>query len=224
MPRIVDLSVTIQAGHFRWPTQQTLDKSFEEGAFVQATRINVSCHAFTHMDAPRHFDPKGYSTDSLRLEQTIGPAAVVDVSSVGPNAPIQEKHVAEAGGHIQKGDIVLLRAGWDKHESIEKPEFWTRAPWVEEDAAEWLFSRGIKAIGYDFPQDYCIRNLVLGDRKPAPEENITHEILLKRGVIMMEYLCNMTSIKGMRCDVFGLPIKVPNADGAPARIIAIEED
>ena len=81
MPRIVDLSTPIRAGHFRWPTQQTLDKSFQEGSFVQATRINVSCHAFTHMDAPLHFDPNGYSTDNLKLEQTIGPAAVVDVSS-----------------------------------------------------------------------------------------------------------------------------------------------
>ena len=224
MPRIIDLSTPIRAGHFRWPAEQTLDKSFEDGATAQATRINLSCHAFTHMDAPRHFDPAGYTTDGLKLEQTIGPASVVDVSAVGPNAPIHEEHVAAAGGHVREGDIVLLRAGWDAHESIETPEFWTRSPWVEEDAAEWLYSRGIKAIGYDFPQDYCIRHLVLGDRTPAPEENVTHQILLKRGVIMMEYLCNMTAIRGERCQVYALPLKVPDADGAPSRIIAIEDD
>lgn len=224
MTRIIDLSTPIRAGHFRWPTEQTLDKSFEEGSFAQATRINVSCHAFTHMDAPRHFDPDGYTTDGLKLEQTIGPAAVVDVSAVGRNGAIREEHVAAAGGHVREGDIVLLRAGWDLHADIETPEFWTEAPWVEPDAAEWLYGRGIKAIGYDFPQDYCIRHLVLGDRTPEPEENVTHQILLKRGVIMMEYLCNMTAIQGDRCEVYALPIKVPNADGAPSRIIAIEED
>jgi len=223
MARIVDLSTPIRAGHFRWPTEQSLAKSFEAGDIVQATKISVSCHAFTHMDAPKHFDPDGYTTDSLKLEQTIGPAAVVDVSHVGPNAPIHEADVAKAGGHIQKDDIVLLRTGWDLHESIETPEFWTRSPWVEADAAEWLYGRGIKAIGYDFPQDYCIRNFVLGDREPAPEENVTHQILLKRGVIMMEYLCNMTAIQGARCTVYALPLKVPNADGAPSRIIAIED-
>ncbi len=224
MPRIIDLSTPIRAGHFRWPTEQTLSKSFARGDFAQATRISVSCHAFTHMDAPRHFDPEGYTTDSLKLEQTIGPAAVVDISGVGANAPIREADVAAAGAHIREGDIVLLRARWDLQESIETPEFWTRAPWVEADAAEWLYGRGIKAIGYDFPQDYCIRNLVLGDRTPAVEENVTHMILLKRGVIMMEYLCNMSAIQGARCMVYALPLKVPDADGAPSRIIAIEED
>lgn len=224
MPRIIDLSTPIRAGHFRWPTEQTLAKSFERGDTAQATRIAVSCHAFTHMDAPRHYDPEGYTTDSLKLEQTIGPAAVVDVQAVGPNAPIRAADVERAGGHVRKGDIVLLRAGWDRHADIETPEFWTRSPWVEPDAAEWLFGRGIKAIGYDFPQDKCIRNLVLGDREPAPEEAVTHQILLKRGVIMMEYLCNMTAIRGERCEVYALPLKVPDADGAPARIIAIEED
>jgi len=224
MGRIIDLSTPIRAGHFRWPTEQTLSKSFAAGDTAQATRISVSCHAFTHMDAPRHFDPEGYTTDTLTLEQTIGPAAVVDVQAVGPNAAIRAEHVEAAGGHVREGDIVLLRAGWDLHESIETPEFWTRAPWVEPDAAEWLYGRGIKAIGYDFPQDYCIRNLVLGDRMPEPEENVTHQILLKRGVIMMEYLCNMTAIRGERCQVYALPLKVPDADGAPSRIIAIEED
>lgn len=224
MARIVDLSTPIRAGHFRWRTEQTLDKSFAEGSFAQATRLNLSCHAFTHMDAPRHFDPDGYTTDGLKLEQTIGPAAVVDVSAVGRNAAIREAHVAAAGAHVREGDIVLLRTGWDLQADIETPEFWTEAPWVEPDAAEWLYGRGIKAIGYDFPQDYCIRHLVLGDRTPEPEENVTHQILLKRGVIMMEYLCNMSAIQGDRCQVYALPIKVPNADGAPSRIIAIEED
>ncbi len=224
MPRIIDLSTPVRAGHFRWPTEQTLDKSFQRGDFVQATRINVSCHAFTHMDAPRHFDSEGYTTSEMRLEQTIGPAAVVDVSAVGRNAPIREAHVKAAGGHVRPDDIVLLRTGWDLHADIATPEFWTESPWVEPDAAEWLHAQGIKAIGYDFPQDYCIRNMVLGDRKPAPEENVTHQILLKRGVIMMEYLCNMTAIRGDRCQVYALPIKIPDADGAPSRIIAIEED
>ncbi len=224
MPRIVDLSTPVRHGHFRWRTGQTLDRRFEDGATAQVTRLDLSCHAFTHMDAPRHFDPEGYTTSEMTLEQTVGPAAVVDVSAVGPNAPIREADVAAAGGHVRAGDIVLLRTGWDSHESIETPEFWTRSPWVEADAAEWLYGRKIKAIGYDFPQDKCIRNLVLGDRTPEPEENVTHQILLKRGVVMMEYLCNMTAIRGARCEVFALPIKVPNADGAPARIIAVEED
>ncbi len=90
-------------------------------------------------------------------------------------------------------------------------------------ACEWLLARDIKAIGYDFPQDRPIRGLLTGD-PPAPiEEFVTHDVLLRNGVVMVEYLCNLSAIAGPRTRVFALPRKVPNADGAPARVVAWED-
>jgi kynurenine formamidase len=39
---------------------------------------------------------------------------------------------------------------------------------------------------------------------------------------MFEYLCNMMAIAGDRTFFVGLPLKVPDSDGAPMRAIAIE--
>jgi kynurenine formamidase len=39
---------------------------------------------------------------------------------------------------------------------------------------------------------------------------------------MFEYLCNTAEIASNRVDFYGLPMKLPHADGAPARVIAIE--
>ena len=75
---------------------------------------------------------------------------------------------------LSEGDIVLLRTGWDTVESVKTPEFWTNAPYMTEEASRWFLQRSIKAIAFDFPQDYCIRHYVLGDRKPALDENTTH--------------------------------------------------
>lgn len=221
--RIIDLSTPVEVGHFRWPVERRKLRSHAAGDVAEVTWTGWAVHGFTHMDAPRHFAPGGATTDDIALEGVIGEAAVVDVSAVGADAPVTEAVVAAAGGHVRAGDIVLLRAGWDRVASIRTPEFWTRAPYVTEDAARWLLSRGIKAIGYDFPQDYCIRHLVTGERTPAREENVTHLVLLLNGVVMFEYLCNLHAITAPRVEFIGLPLKIPDCDGAPARAIALEE-
>ena len=48
----------------------------------------------------------------------------------------------------------------------ETPEFWTEAPYMSRDAAEWLLERAPRAVAFDFPQDYTIRLLLQG-RGPA---------------------------------------------------------
>jgi kynurenine formamidase len=55
-------------------------------------------------------------------------------------------------------------------------------------------------------------------------EHVTHFHLLKQGVIMFEYLCNTGALVEPRSFVVALPVKVPESDGAPARVIVIEGD
>jgi len=221
MLRYIDLSTPITTEHFRWKVDRRLEKTHEEH-HVQATWAGWIVHGFTHMDSPRHFVPDGFTTDGISLDGIIGEAAVVDVRQAGANAPVTEALVREAGGHVREGDVVLLRAGWDRVESIDTPAFWLNAPWVTPEAAEWLLSRKIKAIAYDFPQDHCIRNFLTGQPRGTTEEHVTHHILLRNGVIMFEYLCNMMAIPGPRTFFVGLPLKLPDSDGAPVRAIAIE--
>jgi kynurenine formamidase len=83
--------------------------------------------------------------------------------------------------------------------------------------------RGIKAIGFDFPQDYPIRDLLRQHTAPITEF-VSHDVLLRAGVVMIEYLCNMQSLTRARTEIYALPLKIPDADGAPARVIAVESD
>lgn len=223
MPRVIDLSTPIVTGHFRWPVERRLHKNHPADG-VQATWAGWIVHGFTHMDSPRHFVADGFTTDAIDLERVTGEAAVVDVSEVGAEAPVTEEVIAKAGAHVREGDIVLLRTGWDRQRSIATPEFWADAPWVTREAAEWLRARRIKAIGYDFPQDYCIRNFLTGKPRGSVEDHVTHDVLLRNGVIMFEYLCNLTAIPGERTFFMGLPLKLPDSDGAPARVVAVEWD
>jgi arylformamidase len=222
--RIIDLTTPIDAEHFRWKVDRELVASHAAGDVFEITRLGWVVHGFTHLDSARHFSPDGFTTDDISLDTVMGDAAVVDISSIEPDTAVTEAMVKAAGAHIREGDIVLLRSGWDTVASINTPEFWTRAPYMTEEASQWLLERKIKAIAFDFPQDYCIRDLVTGTRKPALEENTTHVVLLLNGVVMLEYLCNMMSLTRERVHFIGLPLKVPHCDGAPVRAIALEDD
>ncbi len=223
MCRHIDLSTPVIENHFRWPVERKLLKSHEAGDHMQATWAGWIVHGFTHMDSPRHFVADGFTTDHITLDMTCGPGALVDVSAVGPNQPVTVDIIAAAGAHVQEGDFVLLQNAWDLKADISTPEFWANAPYMTREASIWLRERGIKAIGYDFPQDYCIRNFLTGDGPASAEEHVTHWELLRHGVIMFEYLCNMHALQTPRPEVIGLPVKLPTSDGAPARVIAIEE-
>lgn len=219
--RIVDLSTPIVENHFRWPVDRRMLRNHAENK-VQSTWAGWIAHCFTHMDSPRHVLADGFTTDAISPDMMVGAAAVVDVSGVGDEAPVTAEMVAAAAGHVKPGDIVLLRARWDERESIDTEDFWRKAPYVTTEAAAWLRDARIKAIAFDFPQDYCIRGFLTQAPRPPLPEHPTHYHLLANGIIMFEYLCNMGAIEGDRTFFVGLPLKLPDSDGAPARAIAIE--
>ena len=218
MRRIIDLTYPIE-DHFRWKVERSLAASFDEGAQFQVTRFGLAVHGFTHVDAPRHMLPDGWTTSKFRLESLVGDAAVVDLSKVRPNAAITASALAQAD--IRPGDIVLLATSWDRRHALSSPAFWTEAPYLTRDACEWLLERRPSAVGFDFPQDEPIRNLLSGQTAPI-EEFVSHDVLLRNGIPLIEYLRNLGAISLPRPEVCALPMNLPDADGAPARVIAVE--
>ena len=85
--RIIDLSFTIRP-HFRWLVSRQLRSSHDSGATFQSSVLTVSCHAYTHVDAPVHFLPGDRDITAMPVDQWIGPAAVVDLTHLGENGEV----------------------------------------------------------------------------------------------------------------------------------------
>ncbi|WP_108662412.1 cyclase family protein [Acuticoccus kandeliae] len=221
--RLIDLSTPIRTDHFRWGVTRKQVRSHGNGSYLQVTWLGWPIHGFTHMDTPRHFDANGKTTDDVSIDTTWGPAVVVDLSAIKPDEPVTADMLEKTGADIRPGDIILLKSAWDTKASLDTPEFWSTAPYMTTEACRWLFAKSPKGVAYDFPQDHCIRDMVSGDREPAFEENVTHIELLLKGVTMFEYLCNMSEITKERVEFFGLPLKIPDSDGAPIRAVAVED-
>src|SRR6266850_1726508 len=194
--RIVDLSFPIRP-HFRWKVEPTLRTSHARGDNFQSTVLTVSCHAYTHVDAPVHFLPGDRDIAAMPVDQWMGPAAVVDLSHLGDNGEVSAAELERHAGHVQAGDIVLLRS-------------------------DWLVARRVKAVGYDYPPDYTVRTPMFSPSTKVPrEECTTHYVFFPAGITVIEYLTNLDQIGVPRCRFLALPLKIEGADGSPVRAIAL---
>ena len=217
---IIDLSMPIGPGHLRWPIEQGRKGDFAKGDLFEATWLRTSCHGFTHVDAPRHMVPGGPTLDALDLSRVVGPAAVIDLSDVAPEEEIGAARLAERAGHLRAGEIALFRSCWDEQRDWRTAGFWRDAPYLSREACEWLLARGITAAAFDFPQDWTIRLLLDGEVRPIAE-HVSHDVLLRNGVTLIEYLVGTRAVTGDRTFLCAAPIRLTDADGAPARVIAL---
>jgi kynurenine formamidase len=176
---VIDLSYPFDSSTVYWPTAGTfqLDKDFEgvteQGFYYSAYKYSAAEHGGTHIDAPVHFAQGRYSVDQIPLEQLMGPAVLVDVTTQAEGSRDYRVTVADfqnwekRNGRLPARGIVLLRTGFGKYypdrvrymgtdergpAAVAKLHF----PGLHPDAARWLVAnRTIKAIGLDTPSiDY----------------------------------------------------------------------
>ncbi|MDF3904362.1 cyclase family protein [Paracoccus sp. AS002] len=218
--RIVDLSMPVRE-HFRWQPQISVKGDKSAGDQFRVTRLSTTCHGFTHVDAQAHFIAGAPTIEATPLEQVVGPARVFDLSDVGPDEEITPARLAAADPGGAEGDILLLATQWDLKRDAGTRAFWTEAPWLNRAAAEWIAALRPRALAVDFPQDYPIRLLLDGIAVPDAE-HVTHDVLLRQGVTLIEYIANTAALSASRVLLSAAPLKIENADGAPARAYAIE--
>ncbi len=218
--RVIDLSFPIRR-HFRWKVSAEVRGSHDRGDVFQSTTVTLPCHAYTHVDAPAHFLPGARHIAQIPVDQWIGDAAVVDLTHLRENGAVTARDLDERATHVRGGDIVLLRTDWPLRVSVDSERFWSHAPYTDASACHWLVRRRVKAVGYDYPPDYCIRDMILNPEKPlAREDSTTHFILFPAGVMVIEYLTNLHEIGKPRCRFAALPLAIDGADGSPVRAVA----
>ena len=218
--RIIDLSMPI-APHFRWQTEIPIKGDIKTGDQFRVSRFHGPCHGFSHVDAQAHILADAPTIESTPLDVVVGTARVLDLRDVQPNEEIGPERLAKADPGGPEGDILILSAGWDRHRDYRAREFWLDAPFINRAGAQWLADRKPRALAFDFPQDYPIRLLLDGITVPF-DQHVTHDICLRQGVTLIEYLVGTAEIREKRVFFSAAPLKIPGADGAPSRIYAIE--
>jgi kynurenine formamidase len=217
MSKYIDLTVPFD-GKFRFKIDFRKDRTFEKDG-RQSSAYSISAHAYTHLDAPLHMIAGGKSIDAFPVDYFIGDAAILDIPK-GKSEPITAEDMEKAGAHAKDGDIVLIKTGW-LEKMWGKDEF-VDSPYLTDDAAHWLVNLKARIAGYDFVEDYIVRDFT---RKGfAKTEDFTvHLILLRNEILNLEYVNNLSKVTKPRVKLIALPIMLKDCDGAPCRLVAVEE-
>lgn len=173
------------------------------------TRITLSTHQGTHLDAPFHFFYEGETVDKISLYKCIVRAIKVDLTYKKPKEAIYIEDIIKYEPFVNKGIGLLLHTGWDK--LYPKKEFFSDFPYVSEELAKWLVEKKVGLIGLDFP---CPN---------ITDWKIIHEMLLGNSVLIVEGLVNMEELGEGEFTFFALPLKIMGRDGSPVRAIAIKD-
>lgn len=226
MRRIVDLTVPIQE-HWRYGFHVTPVKTHANHDPWQCAAYNLESHWYTHIDAPLHFDPNGKTLDDYPVEDwAVSECLVLDFSDCGDDAAITGEMLEAANAPYKDRhfDTLLIRTDRARKSDWNSTAYWDNAPYLTEDAGIWLKNYAPKVVGYDFPQDYSIRQLRTakpGEVFPQP----VHEHVLKQGeILQIEYLTNLWEIGTDICQLIALPLKTQHADGSQIRVIAVVDD
>ena len=126
------------------------DKDLDLDYGVMVSKISMPTHGGTNIDAPRHFISGGIGVDELPLSKLVGECFILDIDCKEGEI-IQHDDVKKYENDINAGDMVLIRTGWTE-KYFGKPNYLTGIPGVSEEVADFLVSKGVKAVAHDcFP-------------------------------------------------------------------------
>ena len=203
--RWIDVTLPLADGLPAWPGDPPFRRTpvctvEADGAGV--SRIEMSSHSGTHVDAPRHFFADGRPVDALDPEQLMGPCLVVEAHA--PDGRIGRALLEGRG--IEGCTRVLVRSRDPKKCAplVAGPG----TGHLDGGAATWLVAQGVRLVAIDS------LSIDAFDSHDYP----AHRALLGAGVIVIEGL-DLTATPPGAYDLVALPLRLAGADGAPARVL-----
>lgn len=207
--RLFDVTFPMRPGMPTWDGEpglliRPIKQIGVEGEPAAVSLISFGSHCGTHIDAPAHFVPGGAGVDQLPLNALIGPCRVAAVvPSAHGRALIEPADLDPAALGVER--LLLKTPGG---QFWADPAFRRDFVSLSGEAAAWLVRQGARLVGIDY------LSVDPYDADPC----IAHLTLLGAGVVVLEGL-DLRAVPPGGYDLFALPLRLTDADGAPARVV-----
>jgi arylformamidase len=203
----IDISVPLQDGLpiFEGDPSFHIERAFSiaGGASYNVSRVEMGVHSGTHLDAPLHATDGAPGSDEIPLDAGIGPAWVVDATSL---TGVAIGAVDLAALEIPDGETRLLFKTRNS-KLWGRPGFQASFIGLDESAGAELAARGVRFVAIDY--------LSIG---PFGNAVGTHHALLGAGIAILEG-ADLRDVDPGPVELLCLPIRLIGSDGVPARAL-----
>lgn len=197
---IIDITRPLSDALPGYPGDTPLRITQRDAGLYLVSELCMSSHSGTHIDAPVHYLKTGLTIDTLPLSHLVGPCRVLDVSHAGPH--IDVSHLRGKCNGVKR---ILLKTNYSGVNAFQEDY-----PSLIMSAAQYLTSEGILCIGID---SYSIEKFNC--------DGSVHRELLKHGCLIIELL-DLSGVPEGDYTLVALPLRLQGIDGAPARVIIID--
>ena len=218
--RVIDLGHAIQATDPTWDGapayQRNVVATIEKDGYTGG-KITIEEHFGTHVDAPAHFAPGGWTVDRIPVERLYRPGLRIDVSKQAAANPdyrvtaVDIQQFEKSSGRIPEGAVVFIATGWDRYwpdraRYMNEKNGVKHFPGLSAEATTLLArDRRVAGIGIDTPSiDY------------GPSTGFeAHHVSMKLSVYHIENAAHLLDLPASGFQVVVAPINIAGGSGGP---------
>lgn len=204
--KIIDISVELSNKTVIYPGTPEIEikslKSPTTGS--QLSKITLSSHVGTHLDAPRHVLQKGKTIDQLNFSAFIGSCRVVDCSKSKGSISLDDVKKIKS----KKRERLLFKTSNSKR-GLKK--FYKDFIFLSPEAAKYLAENKVSLVGID---SFSIKQKGSKDNRP-------HTELLSKDIPILEGI-DLSRVSAGTYYLICLPLKFVGIDGSPCRAVLLK--
>lgn len=205
MATIIDITRPLGAATPTWPGDAPFELAWTSPpgtGSASVSRLSLSPHLGTHLDAPLHLEAGGADAASVDLGACIGACLVV---RVGRREGAIEPDELPAGWSTAER-LLLATAAWPAATPL--PE---RFPAPSPSLAAALIASGVRLVGIDTPSI----------DPPEAEDLPAHRALLAAGVVVVEGL-DLAGVEPGRYTLMAAPLRLVGVEASPVRAVLLD--
>jgi arylformamidase len=169
------------------------------------TAIAMNAHTGTHVDAPSHFLEDGITLEKMPMANFIGACTVFDLSHCTEKITQADLQ----GLAIAADSIVVFKT--KNSQLADDALFDFNFVYLAADAVQLLVDKQIKALAFDY----------IGIER-AQGAHDSHKNLMRNNIAIIEGV-RLGHVEAGDYTLLCLPINLLGADGAPARVVLLQD-
>ena len=199
---IIDISLPLYEGMITYPNNPPFHINLMSTGHSRISKIQMGSHTGTHYDFPNHAIENGMSSNDFALTRFFQECQVIDLSHC--DKCVDVKDLKEK--NINK-KIVLIKTN---NSLLGYRNFNKDFIYLTEDASIHLANYNLDIVGIDY----------LSVKGIGVKGNGAHINMLSHNVLILEGI-NLQNVSEGNYFFSGAPLYINNSDGAPARVLLI---